>query len=84
MSSEPLQRAAGRAPPSVSNGSPPSIPREAEPGTVSGGHSGSSTVREPSVLVELPDPIPVTAQELDVLERYLGAALDAFLTGKSA
>lgn len=83
MSSKPRQRAARRAPPSGSSGSPPSVPRKAESGKASGGHGESSTVREPSVLVDLPNPTPVTAQELDVLERYLGVALDALLSGKT-
>ena len=84
MSSKPLPRAVRRAPPSVSNGSPPSSPRKAKSGTASGGHSDFSKIGEPSVFVDLPDPIPVTAQELDVLERYLGAALDGLFSGKIA
>ena len=31
------------------------------------------------IKVDLPSSVPVTARELDVLERYLGPALDALL-----
>lgn len=31
------------------------------------------------MIVDLPDPLPVTARELDVLERYLGPLIDGIL-----
>ncbi|KAB0678440.1 hypothetical protein [Aureimonas leprariae] len=34
---------------------------------------------ERRMIVELPDPLPVTACELDVLERYLGRLIDGIL-----
>ncbi|WP_279482793.1 hypothetical protein [Aureimonas sp. SK2] len=32
-------------------------------------------------IVDLPDPLPVTARELEVLERYLGLLIDRILDG---
>ena len=54
----------------------PCAPDLAQPeyGPITGG-----TIDEPSVLDDLPELIPVTGPELDVIETYLGNLIDQFL-----
>lgn len=49
-------------------------PAQPECGPIAGG-----TIDEPSVLDDLPEVIPVTGPELDVIEAYLGNLIDQFL-----
>jgi hypothetical protein len=84
MSFRPRPSAARGAPPIARKAFRPTVRRAAKPVTPKGDHDDSTTFGEPSALVDLPDPIPVTAHELDVLERYLGAAVDALFSDKPA
>lgn len=54
----------------------PRAPNLAQPecGPIAGG-----TIDEPSVLDDLPEVIPVTGRELDVIETYLGNLIDQLL-----
>lgn len=54
----------------------PCAPNLAQPeyGPITGG-----TIAEPSVLDDLPEVIPVTGPELDVIETYLGNLIDRLL-----
>lgn len=56
--------------------SKPRAPDLAQPecGPIAGG-----TIDEPSMLDDLPEVIPVTGPELDVIETYLGNLIDQFL-----
>lgn len=59
----------------------PCAPDLAQPeyGPITGG-----TIDEPNVLDDLPEVIPVTGPELDVIETYLGNLIDQFLLGTAS